>query len=168
MWLQVATRRLGVTTSYARYVASLQHATVTVLLAKCLILAAEKGAANGDVNFLEDSQARCASVLRGVARTVGVHKRNEGGRPGSARGLLGGLGGLLKSSLWGEENWKLQKELLPVCVLCPAPLMHALEACAVMLVFGPVWRFCKRHRVRGSAFECLQSCYCLRCISSML
>lgn len=121
MWLQVATRRLGVTTNYGTYIASLQHATVTVLLAKCLILAAEKGAAKGEVNFLEDSQARCASVIRGVARTVGVHKRNEGGRPGSARGILGGLGGYLKNSLWGEENWKLPRDLLPVC----SSLSHA-------------------------------------------
>lgn len=102
------------TTNYGTYINSLQHSTATVLLAKCLILAAEKGAAKGDVSFLEDSQARCASVLRGVARTVGVHKRNEGGRPGSARGLLGGLGGLLKNSLWGEDPWSLQPDLLPV------------------------------------------------------
>lgn len=99
---------------YGTYITSLQHATVTVLLAKCLILAAEKGAAKGELNFLEDSQARCASVLRGVARTVGMHSRGEGSRPGSARGILGGIGGLLKSSLWGEENWKLQADLLPV------------------------------------------------------
>jgi hypothetical protein len=114
-WLQVATRRLGVTTNYGTYIASLQQATVTVMLAKCIILAAEKGSARDDANFLEDSQARCASVLRGLARTVCVYRRNEMARPGSARGLLGGLGGLLKSSLWGEETWKLPGDLLPVC-----------------------------------------------------
>eukprot|EP00892_Ulva_mutabilis_P008473 jgi/Ulvmu1/5999/UM026_0123.1 len=103
--MRVATRRLEVTRNFAAYATSLCHPASSVLLAKSLILAAENQGASRDPQALEDARARCASLLRSLARTAGVPTER---RRGWGSFLLG-------AGLFGAgESWQLPRCLLPV------------------------------------------------------
>lgn len=103
--LQVATRRLQVTRHFSTYASSLCHPTSSVLLAKSLILAAEKQGASVDLQALEDARARCASLLRSLARSAGL--------PAPRRRGWGSF--LLGAGIFGAaETWQLPRCLLPV------------------------------------------------------
>lgn len=105
---QVATRRLEVTRSLSTYASSLCHPTASVLLAKSLILNAEKQGASSDPQALEDARVRCASLLRSLARSAGV--------PAARRRGWGGflLGAASAGLLGAPESWQLPRCLLPV------------------------------------------------------
>lgn len=117
MGVQVATRRLEVTRSFETYASSLCHPTASVLLAKSLILSAEKQGASSDPQALEDARARCASLLRSLARSAGV--------PAARRRGWGGflLGAASAGFLAGApETW-----LLPQCLLPVAEALYHLQ-----------------------------------------
>lgn len=109
----MATRRLEVTRHFPTYISSLYHPTASVLLAKSLILSAEKQGASNDPAALEDARARCASLLRSVACAAGA--------PAAQRRSWGGF--LLGAGLFGAaQSWQLPPGLLP-----PAEALYHLQ-----------------------------------------